>query len=196
VIIDKSIIKKKFNVPNNAFLIGTAGRLVAEKGFDIFIKGAKQFLLHNYNALFLIAGDGPLLSKLKLSVKKYGIERSILFLGFTDRIYDYLSILDIFVLSSLTEGLPIILLEAMNAGCPVVCSRVGGIPEVIEDKINGSLVKPNDPFALCEALLGLYKNDSQRKEIACQARNRVSDSFSAKKMASEYTYLYDNCFIK
>ena len=187
---DKSSMRKHFNIPNDAFVIGTAGRLVKEKGMEIFIRGAALFLKNNPKAFFLIAGDGPLLASLQMEVKRLGIEENILFLGFIDRIYDYLSILDIFVLSSLTEGLPMILLEAMNAGCPVVCSNVGGIPEVVDDKINGEIIEPGDAKGLNDKLLLLYKNEILRNEVAVQNRKKVYELFSAETMASKYIELY------
>ena len=191
---DKNEIKMAFNVPNDTFLIGTAGRLVKEKGMDVFIEGAAHFLRYNSNTLFLIAGDGPLLSELEMQVKQLGIDHKVLFLGFVDRIYDYLSALDIFVLSSRTEGLPIILLEAMNAGCAIVCSKVGGVTEVIQDKKDAILIEPDNPVALSDGLSSFYNSELFRNEVAIKANTKVRELFSSQKMAAEYISLYDNAF--
>ena len=184
-------IKKELNIPNDAFVVGTAGRLVKEKGMEIFIKGAAKFLWYNPDAVFLIAGDGPLYSNLKNEAKGLNIDSKLLFVGFVDKIYEYLLILDVFVLSSLTEGLPMILLEAMNAGCPVICSRVGGIPEVINNNINGFLIDSNNPDALSEKLILLYNNPSLKNNIAIKGQEYIKKMFSANKMADEYVKLYD-----
>ena len=184
-------IKKEFNLPTDAFLIGTAGRLVKEKGMDIFIKSAALFKKHNPDAFFLIAGDGPLVADLKNKVKKLGIEQDIRFLGFIENIYEFLSILDIFVLSSLTEGLPMILLEAMNAGCFVVCSKVGGTPEVVTDGINGFLIDPNKPDVLYEKLMFLHNNPSLKEKISLIGQVSIKKMFSATSMANKYIKLYD-----
>ena len=184
-------IKKELNIPNDDFVVGTAGRLVKEKGMEIFIKGAAKFLWYNPDAVFLIAGDGPLYSNLKNEAKGLNIDSKLLFVGFVDKIYEYLLILDVFVLSSLTEGLPMILLEAMNAGCPVICSRVGGIPEVINNNINGFLIDSNNPDALSEKLILLYNNPSLKNNIAIKGQEYIKKMFSANKMADEYVKLYD-----
>lgn len=184
-------IKEKFNLPTDAFVIGTAGRLVKEKGVDIFIKSAALFKKHNPDAFFLIAGDGPLLADLKNKVKKLGIEQDIRFLGFIENIYEFLSILDIFVLSSLTEGLPMILLEAMNAGCSVVCSKVGGTSEVVTDGINGFLIDPNKPDVLYEKLMFLHNNPSLKEKISLIGQVSIKKMFSATSMANKYIKLYD-----
>lgn len=186
--------KEEFNIPTDAFVIGTAGRLVKEKGMDIFIKSAALFKKHNPDAFFLIAGDGPLLADLKNKVKKLGIEQDIRFLGFIENIYEFLSILDIFVLSSLTEGLPMILLEAMNAGCSVVCSKVGGTPEVITDGINGLLIDPNKPDVLYEKLMFLHNNPSLKEKISLLGQVSIKKMFSATSMANKYIKLYDTLY--
>ncbi|RKY69835.1 MAG: glycosyltransferase family 1 protein, partial [Candidatus Latescibacterota bacterium] len=123
-------------------------------------------------------------------------DKNVLFLGFTDRIFEYLSILDIFVLSSLTEGLPMVLLEAMYAGCPVVCSRVGGIPEVIDDETSGFCIEPNNPQILSEKLLALLKDPSLGKRVARNARIKVKKSFSSDSMAVKYIELYNELLAK
>jgi len=187
---EKCLIRKSFNIPEDTFLIGAAGRLFPEKGVDIFIDGAVNFLRYHPNTLFLIAGDGPLLANYKMKVKKLGIEKNFYFLGFIDRIYEYLSMLDIFVLSSRTEGLPMVLLEAMSVGCPAVCSHVGGIPEVIENNINGLLFAPYHSRALSEKLALLFENKTLRNKLAINGKNKVKEMFSSKRMASEYLQLY------
>ena len=193
---DQSAIKRVFNVPDGSFIIGTAGRLFPEKGIGIFLEAASLLLRQRSDTFFLVAGDGPLLTDLLMKAKELGIDKNVLFLGFTDRIFEYLSILDIFVLSSLTEGLPMVLLEAMYAGCPVVCSRVGGIPEVIDDETSGFCIEPNNPQILSEKLLALLKDPSLGKRVARNARIKVKKSFSSDSMAVKYIELYNELLAK
>ncbi len=187
---DQSSLRESFDIPKDVLLIGTAGRLVKEKGMDVFIKGAGIFLQKYPNAFFLIAGDGPLLSQLRFLTNQLGIEHKLRFLGFVDKIYDFLYALDIFVLCSLTEGLPMVLLEAMCAGCPVVCSRVGGIPEVI-DNMEGFLIEPGIPNALSEKLLLLSEDAAFRNKIAFNGKSKVVETFSSEKMGCNYINLYN-----
>jgi len=187
---DKSSLREFFDIPKDVLLIGTAGRFVKEKGMDVFIKGAGIFLQNYPNAFFLIAGDGPLLSQLRSLASQLSIEHKIRFLGFVDKIYDFLYALDIFVLCSLTEGLPIVLLEALNAGCPTVCSCVGGIPEVI-DNTEGLLIEPGIPNALSERLLLLSEDVAFRNKIAFSGKSKVVETFSSEKMGCNYVNLYN-----
>jgi glycosyltransferase involved in cell wall biosynthesis len=187
---DKSSLRESFDIPKDVLLIGTAGRLVKEKGMDVFIKGAGIFLQKYPNAFFLIAGDGPLLSQLRFLTSQLGIEHKLRFLGFADKIYDFLYTLDIFVLCSLTEGLPIVLLEALSAGCPTICSCVGGIPEVI-DNTEGLLIEPGIPNALSEKLLLLSEDAGFRNRIAFNGKSKVVETFSSEKMGCNYINLYN-----
>jgi glycosyltransferase involved in cell wall biosynthesis len=189
---DRKKIREVFGIKDSEFVIGTAGRLVKEKGIDIFLQAAVHFLKYNNNALFLIAGEGPLFNELKSMIIRLGIRRNVRFTGYVDQIYDFLTMLDVFVLSSRTEGLPMVLLEAMNIGCPAICTNVGGITEVINDSTDGLLIQPDNPIALAENLIKLCSDQKLRQNLAEKGKFKVADRFSAEKMAEGYLALYDH----
>ena len=118
------------------------------------------------------------------------------FLGSRQDIPDLLSALDIFVLSSEREGLPVSLLEAMAASKPVVVTRVGGIPEVIQDGYNGLLVPPHDPLILAKAILTLVENSALRESLAKQGYQTVKVRFSTTAVGQQITTLYDDLMDK
>src|SRR5207245_6555171 len=139
------------------FIIGTMGRLVPVKGLETFLKAALIVRSQKDNVKFLIVGDGPLKETLQALARHHGLERDVLFLGHRDDRYDILAMMDVLVLSSLSEGIPMVLLEASALARPVVAARGGGIPAVVEDRVAGWLVAPGRAAGLadgCMTLLG------------------------------------------
>lgn len=126
----------------------------------------------------LIAGDGPLRGQLEALAARLGISRQVLFVGARDDIYDLIAAMDIFVLPSLSEGVPMALLEAMALGTPVVATAVGGVPEIVTNRANGLLVPPRDECALADACLELALNRPWALTLAGRARRIVEDEFS------------------
>ncbi|OQX52345.1 MAG: hypothetical protein B5M53_08850 [Candidatus Cloacimonas sp. 4484_209] len=186
---NKSSIREYFNIPKDAFVIGTAGRLVKEKGIDVFIKASADFLKSHANAFFLIAGDGPMKPELKSLTRHLQVEHKFRFLGFVTNMDGLFNAIDVFVLSSYTEGLPIVLLEAMQTGCPTICSKVGGISEVINNNVDGLLFESGNSSQLSSKLL-LYRDGELRKEISIRAKRKVYEFFSAEKMVNNYIKFY------
>jgi glycosyltransferase involved in cell wall biosynthesis len=121
-----------------------------------------------------------------------GFLSSVIFLGNRSDTTSLFAAADLFVLPSLFEGLPLAVLEAMAAGCPVIATDVGGVKEVINDGTNGLVVPPADPAALSEALLRLLKNKKEGKRFAKAAMERVRSDFSAERMCREYDALFMN----
>jgi len=118
------------------------------------------------------------------------IEQAVRLIGFRSDIPALLSLADIFVLPSLTEGLPISMLEAMSAGLPVVVTRVGGISEVIEDGKNGVIVPPSDADALGSAVLRLLSNSEIREKLGASARALVEKEYNLDTMGKKYNDLF------
>ena len=133
-------------------LFGTVGRLTPVKGLEYFLQAARRILVLLPDAQFLIVGEGPLQPELQRRARELGIERAVSFLGFRPDVPDITNMLDVFVMPSLHEGLPLALLEAMVLGKPIVASAVGGIREVLHDP-RGWLVPPGDVGALQDACL-------------------------------------------
>jgi glycosyltransferase involved in cell wall biosynthesis len=138
----------------------------------------------------LLAGDGPLRPRLEKQVKRLKIEQYVDFLGFRSDVADLLNAADIYVLPSLSEGMPMGLLEAMVLGCPVVASSVDGVPEIIQDGITGQLVPPGDIAALTQALKELSFDPKLRQRLGTAGKARVEQCFTAEKMACRVRELY------
>ena len=138
-----------------------------------------------------IIGSGPLEQELKSYVESKGLNYCIKFLGERHDIVELLSEVDVFVLSSIAEGIPMTILEAMSCGIPVVATRVGGIPEVIEDRKNGRLVDKQNPEQLANALLEYIKQPNIVEQESISARQRIVNHFSEMQMVEQYLACYD-----
>lgn len=171
--------------------IGIIGNLRPVKGHQFFLKAARQVLNHHPEARFLIIGEGPEKLTLMEQSSSLGIDDSVKFLGRRSDIPYLLSTLDVFVLSSLYEGLPISLLEAMAMSKPVIATSIGGIPEVINSGINGLLVPPKDHEALAENICELIQNETRARDLGISALETVRARFSLKTMLDHYEALYN-----
>ena len=182
---------KAFDINPDKKVIGTIGRLSEEKGHIIFIEAAKTLLEKFPNLLFIIVGDGPLREELEAKVLHFSIQDHFIFTGVSDDIPKVLAIMDIFVLPSLTEGLPMVLLEAMAAKKPIIATDVGAIPRVIIDRKSGHLVKPNDTNALIEAVIFLLNNQDYSSQMAQKGYEIINNKYSAKEMTRKYMRVYE-----
>lgn len=183
-------IRNELGIRSGQPVIGTAGRMVPIKGFDILLSAAQKFLKERPEAIFIIAGDGPLKSRLERQAKELGIAENVKFLGFRDDIVDVINCLDIFVISSYHEGIPTAVLEAMSLNKVVVSTAVGGINEIITDGISGVLVNPADPSALAGACLKVLRDKTLGDNLRIQAKQRVEEEFSAELQAARTLEVY------
>ena len=163
---------------DGAIVIGTAGRLVPVKGHDTLLRGARLILDREPRVQFVIAGDGPLERELKALASRLGIDNACRFLGARHDITDVVSAMDVFVLPSLNEGMPMAMLEAMALARPVVASKVGGLPELIRHRESGLLVPPGNADALAGACLELVRDRSRAARIGEEARRTIETEFS------------------
>lgn len=189
-------IKKSLGIDSSHLVIGTVARLSPEKDQKILIKAFSQALSKCANARLVIVGDGQLRGQLEGYCRKLGILNNVLFLGFRQNIPQLLSIFDIFVLSSLTEGISLTLLEAMAAKKPIVATHVGGNPEVVVDGLTGLLVPPKDPDKMANAMLKILQNPDLAKRMGAAGRKRVEEKFSLDRMVREYEKLYEECLMR
>lgn len=182
--------RKKFGIMNDSLVIGAVGRLSVEKGYAILIDVTKELIRDFPKLYLLIIGDGPLKQILKQKTLRNDLNQYIKFVGESDDIPLMLSLMDIFVLPSLGEGLPMSLLEAMAAKLPVIASSVGDIPKIISHNQNGLLVPSNNKVALKNAISTLLRDQQKRQVIANSGYLTVSQKFSAQKMVKKYIELY------
>lgn len=191
---DFSDLKLQLNLPDKAPVVGTLARLSKQKGINYLLEAAKNILEKVPNTHFLIVGDGPLRNELQNQAKDLGIFQNIHFLGFRTDCEKLLKIMDIFVLSSIDEGLPMAMLEAMATKKPVVVTSVGSIPKVIKNNENGFLVEPANSKELAEKIIYLLNNEQKRKEFSEKAFKTVVNNYSSEAMCKEYLKVYDEVF--
>ncbi len=144
----RSVKRKEWRIDDKVVLIGTVGRLVPVKGHSILIEALNILHKSNPDVLLLLVGEGPLRGHLEAVVKRLGLERAVIFAGHQEQSYDFINMMDFFVLSSLHEGVPMVLLEALALKRPVIASGVGGIPEVVAHGVSGMLVGRRMPPSL------------------------------------------------
>lgn len=183
-------VREHLGVPATRRLIGTVGRLTQVKGHEHFLSAAQLLLKEHEDLHFVVVGDGPLMERLKITSDDIGIAGRISFLGHRDDTYDLIRAMEIFVLPSLHEGIPMVILEALALGRPVVASRVGGIPEVISDGVQGLLVPPGDPYKLAEACGRLLTDCGLAERCSRAGQIRVEQDFSSTSMGEAVAALY------
>ncbi len=183
-------IKRELGIGGNQIVVGSAGRLVPVKAYDSFLKAAVIILRKRPNTAFVIVGDGPLGNELKKSAAELGIGANVIFTGFRDDVLDLVNALDVFVVSSIHEGIPMSALEAMAMNKVVVSTAVGGMPEIIEDNVSGLLAKPGSPEALAERCLAVIEDRKLRSDIEKNARARIEQKFSVERQRDQVLRLY------
>jgi glycosyltransferase involved in cell wall biosynthesis len=190
---EKQCLRAGLGLEEDEQVVGVVGSLYPVKGHEYLLAAVPQVLTSHPRAKFLIVGRGDLESRLKEEVKQRGLEKQVRFLGFREDVSALLSLMDIFVLPSLSEGLSIALLEAMAAGKPVIATDVGGNPEVVVDGETGFLVPPRNADALAAKLLLLLADKHQTRRLGENGRRRVQQYFSFQAMVNKYQDLYENC---
>jgi glycosyltransferase involved in cell wall biosynthesis len=168
------------------------GRMVPVKGLEYLIQAMPTVFRAVPEARLILVGDGPLRPALQSQVEELGITDVVRFVGLThhSRVIEYLQSASMLVLPSLSEGCPLVVLEAFAAGTPVVASRVGGVPEVVAEGESGLLVSPADPAALAEAIIELLTDSQKRERFARAGRSRVERELSWDSVATETCQVY------
>lgn len=171
-------------------IVGAIGSLKEEKGFRFLLEAAFHVTAGVGDVKFLIVGDGPLREELERMASSRAAEGSIVFTGYRNDVYSLLGTFDLFVLPSLKEGLPMVLLEAMAAGIPVIATRVGAVPRVISDGVNGLLISPGDIDELRKAIERVLGDSSLAASMATRGLATVQDHYSSESMFSRYHEVY------
>lgn len=174
---------------SNPPIIAVVGRLEEQKGHKYLFEALN--LIKTIPWILWVVGNGSLKNQLEQLAKDLSLRERIIFLGARRNIAEILSQIDIFVLPSLWEGLGLAVLEAAAAGKPVVASRVGGIPEIIEDGVTGLLVRPKDVKNLADGLEHVLLGEGEAHEMGERAREVVREKFDIEKMVKTYKKLYD-----
>jgi glycosyltransferase involved in cell wall biosynthesis len=178
--IPERILGMPDNSRKDTLNVGIIGRLTPGKGHPFFLTAASLIVKTRKNIKFIIAGGGHLKDELIEKSKNMGLENSVEFTGAFKDVSEVMCRIDILVLSSLTEGLPLVLLEGMAYGKPIVATDVGGVRELVLNGITGLLVMPKDAEALARAILILADNSFKRKTFADEAAKRFVETYSSE----------------
>jgi len=188
------ILRKELNLADNDFLVGTVARIAYDKDFPTFYEVARRVKARMPNVKFVIVGDGcgDELDQAKMDVATRGLEHVVYFTGHRTDLLDIYSSFDLFLMTSLTEGLPNTVLEAMAMEVPVVSTEVGGVPELIVSQENGLLCPVGDAEALADAVSTLLQQPQRRQEMVHKSRKRIEEkfNFSRRVRLLEDIYLY------
>ena len=184
------VLRHELNLPSTTILGGVVASLTPEKAHTDLFAAMKTICQAGTDFSLVVLGDGPLRENLQQVVLNLGLSERVFFLGHRGDVLSWLSAIDIFILPSHLEGLPMALLEAMGIGLPVVATSVGSIPKVINDGENGFIVPPGQPELLSEKISILINNASMRYEFGAAARQTVESCYSSSVMAQQYEKLY------
>jgi L-malate glycosyltransferase len=184
-------LHEEFWLPHGSPIVGNVAALVPHKGQKHLVEAAALVVRQVPDARFVIAGEGELRPALEHQIKHLGLEKHVVLAGFRTDILSLHKAFDIFVMSSVTEGLGTSVLDAMACGRPVVATTAGGIPEVVRDGTTGMLVPPRDPQAMAEAIVKLLRNDGLRAQMGAAGTSLANARFSAERMVQETLRVYD-----
>jgi len=186
----RSAARLSLGVPENGFVVGAVGRLAAVKGYDVLLRAFAEVRRDVPTAFLAFVGDGPERSALERLCAELGASGSVLFVGATSQVRPWYDVMDCFVLSSLSEGTSLALLEAGAAGLPAVVTDVGGNGEVVADGETGLLAPVGDHHALARGLTTLGRDRELRASMGRSARQRITERYSVRSMVRQYETVY------
>lgn len=182
-------VRRSLGIDNDCFVFCCVARLRAVKNHNALIRAFAGMAARS-GAHLLVAGDGELRKELEALAQTLQVATRVHFLGERDDVTQILAASDAFVLSSLSEGIPLSVLEAMAAGLPVIVTSVGGLPEVVRNGVEGFLVPPGNLEALENAMMQLVHNCSARSDMSRAAADTISQRFDARVMVGSYLSIY------
>lgn len=190
-------LRQKFGWPENDIVIGSLGNIRPAKGYDILLRAAALLQKSPNSYRFVIAGQGmgKLYEELLLLRHELDLEESVQFLGFIDDAGDFLANIDLFLSSSISEGLPLSAIQAMAANLPLIATRCGGYEELIQDRENGWLVEVGNPDAIADAIESLAADTRLQAILGEQARRHAVETYDIKVMLEAYEDIYDRLLV-
>jgi glycosyltransferase involved in cell wall biosynthesis len=189
---DTTAAKYRLGFNGDRLLIGAVGRLSKEKAFDVLIGAFAAVRATGANVQLAIIGEGDERSLLESLISRFQLQDRVSLFGYCANMIDLYDAMDIFVLSSLREGLPNVVLEAMAMEVPVIATRINGVPRIITHGENGLLVSPGVPESIREALLQLIASAEERRRLAVAARRTVERHFSFDVRMRKIAAVYDS----
>ncbi len=183
-------VRREFGISPSDTVVVYVASLATRKGHAYLLEGFEQIARERAHLKLVLVGDGPLRAELREWSASHGLESRIVFTGQRMDIADILSIATVFVSPALNEAFGIVLIEAMFSGLPCVATRVGGVPEVVDDGITGILVAPADPRALADGIRTLLSDPDRARKLGAAGRQKVLAAFSADQYAAKLEALY------
>jgi len=184
-------VRREFGIRDDQPVISIVGRLSLEKGHETFLQAASSIAKSHPDLRCLIVGDGPLEHTLRQRVQELGLTAQVVFTGHRSQLADIYAATDVLVISSLTEGIPNVLLEAFAHGKPAVATSVGGVPEVLEEGRTGWLVDVGDHQAIARHVVRLLDAPELRAKMGATARATIEQQFSFESRTKALETLYD-----
>jgi glycosyltransferase involved in cell wall biosynthesis len=185
-------VRRELNIPSSAIVIGITCVFRVQKRLTIWVEIAKKLHDKFPDTVFLVVGDGVLHDEVHDKARVLEMDQYVHFVGLQSEIRPYLKAMDIFMMTSEFEGMPIALLEAMSMECMPACTAAGGIPELIQDEENGIIVPVDEPLKLAERLAAYLQQPLKVHEMGRTARETVVRKFSMQKMVGELEAIYDD----
>ncbi len=186
----KGLLRKALGLEEGVKVVGYIGRLGPEKGIPYLLEAAETICRSRKDIYFTLIGEGILKEETEAFIASKGLKGRIIMLGWRKDATGLLPDMDMLLLPSLTEGAPMVILEAMAAGVPVITSDVGGIGEIIEDSKTGLLISPRDPQAIVESINTLLENRELAASISRNSLAEVKTRFSSHSMSERYERAY------
>ncbi|MHA7881234.1 MAG: glycosyltransferase [Saccharospirillum sp.] len=186
----QSALRQALGLREEDIIIGTVARLDAVKNQALMLRATRELRDAGFPVKLLLVGDGPERQALEVDTALLSLEDAVIFTGFQTEPGDYLSLMDVFLLPSFTEGTSMTLLEAMSLGIPTVATRVGGTPEIVQDQQTGLLISSDDLAAFTQAITALLTDKTLYQAMSAAAKHRFETTFTAQAMAQQYQQKY------
>jgi len=183
-------LMKEFGIAQKFMVIGTVGRLAEVKDQTSLIEAFSIVHKEIPNSILMLVGDGPMRKELSNKITELKLNDYIKITGNRNDVPQILNLFDIFVLSSLSEGTSVALLEAMSSGIAPIVTDVGGNPSIVDNNVNGNIVKPKEVFIMADTMIELLKDDKKRRNYGTRASIKINTHYSIRSMLNQYTELY------
>ncbi|SHE70919.1 glycosyltransferase [Clostridium fallax] len=187
---EKNIVKDELDIKEDDFIFGYVGRLIPLKGIDLLINAFNDILKERDNVKLLIVGDGDERENLKIQAERLGIRDKIIFTGFKRNVYEYMNIMDCFVLSSVREGLPMVILESIAMNIPIISTPVAGVNELISSNEYGIVLKERNKENMVLAMKDALLNRDEFKIKASNAYKKLKEQYDIDIYIKDLEKLY------
>jgi len=182
--------RRLYGIPSGAFVVGWVGRMTGVKDTGAVLEIVRAAREQGVDAVLCMVGDGPDRERLEQLAHELGIARSCYFVGYQEDVAGYYRLFDAFVLPSVNEGTPVSAIESLASGTPVVANRVGGVPDVVRDGVDGFLVEPGDVEGAAANLATLAGDPGLRGRLGQAGRTRVLERYAVSRLVDDVDRLY------